>query len=231
MGIVEAQAVNALRRTSAAARAFFGTAERAFRALGLTDAAENLRHYRSAKGTQRNFTDEQIAKHDLILEAEDTNRTNFLAKTFIGKTKGRKGLNRRLLNLPDGKTYTFDDHFVHPIFGRTVKEKVSNALTNSLTYFAFGQGKIRSNGKFTATRKGDVLTINGTLEHGFDTDDNRFDFNPGQIGSRSARTLERRGKAKPFLMQFNRKQDVTARLIYGKNGDLTLINSNWGPIR
>ena len=74
-----------MRRTPTAARVFFGTAERAFRALGLT-AAENLGHYRSAKGTQRNFTDDQIAKHDLILEAEDANRTNFLAKTFIGKT-------------------------------------------------------------------------------------------------------------------------------------------------
>ena len=117
------------------------------------------------------------------------------------------------------------------MFGRTVKEKVANSLTNSPTYFAFGQGEVRSDGNFTATRKGDVLTITGTLEHGSDTDDNRFDFNPGQIGSTSAGVLERRGNAKPFLMQFNRKQDVTVRLIYGTNGELPLINSNWGPIR
>jgi len=44
------------------------------------------------------------------------------------------------------------------------------------------------------------MTFTGTVNHGFDTDDNQFDFNAGQIGGRSARTLERRGEAKPFRM-------------------------------
>lgn len=75
------------------------------------------------------------------------------------------------------------------------------------------------------------MTFTGTVNHGFDTDDNQFDFNAGQIGGRSARTLERRGEAKPFRMQFSREQDVKARLTYDKNGDLTLTNSKWGKTR
>ena len=213
------------------AKRFFGTAERAFRFLGLKDAAENLAHYRSGTGAQKNFTDDQIAKHDRILGAIDTNRSNLLAVTFVGKTKNNNELNRRLGNLRDGQTYTFEDHFQHPIFGRTTKSKIANALTSPATYLAFGQGEVLSDGKFTATRKGNALTITGTVNHGFDTNDNRFDFNPGQPGSGPARILERRREAKPFRMQFSREQDVTARLVYGKNGDLTLINSSWGKIR
>lgn len=97
-------------------------------------------------------------------------------------------------------------------------------------YAAFGQAEVNSQGNFTATRKGNRLIITGTVRNGFDTkdNDNLFDFNPGQIGGRSAQTLEKRGEAAPFRMNFDRRQDVESVSTYQPTGSLSLHSVTWG---
>ncbi|MDO9709185.1 hypothetical protein [Paracraurococcus lichenis] len=109
-------------------------------------------------------------------------------------------------------------------------------MSGPSTYFAFGQTGTRSRGSFTAARNGDDVTITGTVTHGLYSPNNRsdeesFDFNPGQPGSFWGGVLESAGQAKPFGMRYSRDQDVTATLHRAPDGTLTLRSATWGPIR
>ncbi len=216
------------------ARLFFGAAEGIFRTLGLSDAAANLRRYRSAQGGTLNFSDSQIAKHEPILEAEDTNRTRFETATFIAKTE-KPGLNARLRSLRDGEVFTFKDDFNRGLYSpeQNRLSQATDIVSNPATYLAFGRGEILSPGNFTARRDGRRLIIRGQVMNGFDPNDkdNVFDFNPGQPGGISAGILERRREARPFSMQFDRRQQVEAEAVYGPDGALTLKKVTWGAVR
>ncbi len=215
-------------------RLFFDAAESAFRTLGLSDAARNLRRYRSAQGGTLNFTDDQIARHEPILEAEDLNRTRFEAGTFIGKT-GDSDLNARLRSPRDGEVFTFNDDFNRGLYSpeQSRLSQATDAFSNPTTYLAFGRGEILSSGDFTARRDGRRLIIRGLVTNGFDPKgkDNVFDFNPGQSGSIPARVLKKRGEARPFRMQFTRRQQVEAEAAYGPDGALTLKKVTWGAVQ
>jgi hypothetical protein len=83
---------------------------------------------------------------------------------------------------------------------------------------------------FDAERNSDRLTIRGTVVHGFGPKE-MFDFDFGQPGSNAAFFLEQPGEAKPFRIEFERRQGVEAELRYEPDGRLTLLRSTWGAIR
>ena len=199
-------------------RSSFSAVEQGFDFFGRKTAADNLRRYRSGKGGIHTYTDEQIAEHPALLEAEDKNRTNFERATFTGRT-GDTSLNAKLLRLGDGEAYDFEDDW-----------QARTGLSRPSTYFAFGRNAVASKGSFQAQREGDLLSLGGTVTHGF-IGRERFDFNPGQPGSLSALMLEGAGEAAPFTMAFERRQDVDAEMRYEPDGSLTLLRSTWGAVR
>lgn len=109
------------------------------------------------------------------------------------------------------------------------------------TYFALGRTGVRSAGDFTARRKGDLITIEGTVAHRLDSrpeaENERglvgdpYDFDFPQPGAVSAGALERWGRARPFEMTSERRQPVTARVRIGPGGRLTVERARWGEIR
>lgn len=212
--------------------------------FGAADAARNLRQFRSGQGTPEDFSDAKMEEHDPVLDAEDTNRTRFESRTFIGNTKDSSAL----LDLEDGETITFDDHFKRRIFGENfdilpginqvldVVITTGDAALNPSTFLAFGRDEVLSRGDFEATNEGGRITIRGTVSNGFDADNNVFDFHDGQPGARSAHILEDHQAstgepaAAPFRFQFDRQQDVEA--IARKTDDgLVLERVTWGDIR
>ncbi len=218
-----------------AARTFMGTVERIFDLFGLDDAADNLRRYRSGQGGERFYSDDEIAEHALITEAENEARTRFESQTFTGRT-GHKVLNQRLLGLRNGEEYEFPDSWD--------RNYGLSAVLRPATYAAFGRFGVESRGDFKARRRGNRLYVTGTVTHDFDrtdaegrpSDDNLFDFNPRQPGHREGSILERAGEAAPFRMRFDRKQDVDAELVYESSDEpngrrLTLKRATWGEIR
>lgn len=77
-------------------RSFLSAAEQAFDFFGFKAAADNLRRYRSGAGGKHTYTDEEIAEHPALLEAEDRNRTNFERSTFTTAAfRGRRGVRLR----------------------------------------------------------------------------------------------------------------------------------------
>jgi hypothetical protein len=210
----------------------------------LDTAAKNLRRYRSAVGGVHEYTDHEIEEHPLITEAEDSNRSQFIAKTLTG-TAGNEANNRGLRGLRDGGRFEFKDHWESAIG----TNNPVNVARNPDTYAAFGAAQIRSGGDLVANRRGDKIFITGTVRHGFDeeTPDERsrreaagnfvepevnlYNFNKGAIGSGAARDLEPIGAAKPFRMRYDRVQDVEAEVDIQPNGSLLVRRTKWGAIR
>jgi hypothetical protein len=228
----------------ARSKLFFDSAQTLFGMFGLDTAAKNLRRYRSGIGGTQTYSDEEIAEHDLITEAEDRNRTRFISQTLTART-GKEDLNDHLLTLKDGDEYRIQDHWKSSAKLNGVIEK----LLHPDTFEAFGQFDVRSTSDLKARRKGNRLYVTGTVRHGFDEEteqeknkrqakgdyskkeENMYDFNEGATGSGAARDLEPIGAAKPFRMQYDRVQDLEAEVEYMPDGRLLVRSAKWGAIR
>lgn len=200
------------------ARGRFSVAEHVFDSRGYDTAAENLRRYRSGRGGLEEYSDDEIARHPALLDAEDRNRTRFESSTFTGRTDNDE-LNRKLLGLADGADFSFFDKWDRSV-----------PWSRPSTYLAFGGTSVTSNGAFSAHRSGDALTIRGTVGHGFGSKE-VFDFHAFQPGGDEATALEGVGEAKPFHMSYDRHQDVEAELHYQPDGSLTVRRVTWGAVR
>jgi hypothetical protein len=226
------------------AKAFFDGFRTLFGIAELDTAAKNPRRYRSAVGGTQVYSDQEIEEHPLITEAEDSNRTRFLAQTVTAQS-GNNYNNDRLLNLRDGGEFRFVDHY--KASGKL--DSFISKLRNPNTFAAFGPFDVRSTSDLVARRKGNRLYVTGTVRHGFDEEteqerkdrlakgdprereENMYNFNKGAIGSGAAADLEPIGAAKPFRMQYDRVQDLETELEYAPGGGLLLRSAKWGAIR
>lgn len=209
------------------ANEFMNIAEGLFDLVGYDTAADNLRHYRSGEGGIRSYTTEEMSKHPAYDDANDHNRTMFESRTFTGSTDNNDA-KKALFGLEDGKAIDFQDNW-----DRNINSFNTYNFSRPSTYFAFGRSGVRSEGEFTATRNGDNLTISGNVLNRLGdkrSDTEKFDFNPGQIGSSEARILERAGTAKPFDMDYRRRQSVEAQARYEPDGTITLLKTLWGNL-
>ena len=169
-----------------------------------------------------------MSKHPAYDDAIDHNRTLFESNTFIGNLDN-KDAKQAILGLEDGGTVNFQDSW-----DRNINSFNTYNFSQPSTYFAFGRSSVRSDGNFTATRNGDSLTISGNVLNRLGDKRNeaeKFDFNPGQIGSPQARVLERAGMAKPFAMNYRRRQTVEAQARYEPDGTITLLKTLWGNLK
>ncbi len=218
------------------ARTFFDLAERAFDLVGLDTAADNLRRYRSGRGGTRRYDDDEIEAHLPVAEAEDFNRTQFESRTLAGLTE-KQDAKEAMLGVKDGETRRFTDYWHAGLnYGGTVRSRPAASvgrLLNADTFASFGQGEVRSEGDFTVSRRGDDLTVEGVIGHGFDPSktDNLYDFNAGAIGGRAASRLEQAGEAVPFRLQYDRRQDVRALVRREPGGSLTVRDVRWGRVQ
>lgn len=207
------------------ANEFMDIAEGLFDLFGYDTAADNLRRYRSGDGGTESYSAEEMSKHPAYDDAIDHNRTMFESRTFTGITDNEDA-KKALFGLKDGKTINFKDDW-----DRNINSFNTYNFSRPSTYFAFGRSGVRSEGDFTATRNGDNLTISGNVLNRLGDKRNeteKFDFNPGQIGSSEARILERAGTAKPFDMDYRRRQSVEAQARYEPDGTITLLKTLWG---
>lgn len=212
---------------------FMDLARGIFYILGFDTAVDNMRRYRSARGGTQTYTADEMSKHPAYDDAIDHNRTMFESRTFTGNTD-KDDAKKALFDLKDGDSVQFSDNWQRNInaFDKIGSLEKMN-LTGPSTYFAFGRSGVHSNGDFAATRSGDSLTITGSVLNRLGDKDHEteaFDFNPGQIGSPEARILERSGMAKPFAMDYRRRQSVKAEGRYEPDGTITLLKSLWGDL-
>lgn len=225
----------------AGARGFFDTAASMFDALGLTDAAAGIRHYRDGSGTDERWSDADASRHPLIDAGRRSNQARFESRTFTGLSSKTFG-QRTFRDLKDGESLTIKDDWdrtydLEPR-GSGFLEKLSKPFrdawalgTNPDTYLRFGRFGVRSNGTFTGTRRGNELFITGYSDNELGPGGDRLDFNPGQPGHAEARTLERTGEARPFNTFHSNRSKVEAVGQYEPDGSLTVRRSTWDLLR
>jgi hypothetical protein len=201
--------------------------------LGFDHASEHLGRYLSGEGGTRGLSSKDVEREPALTNAERANRNRFETRTFRATTDDGV-INELLRNLSDGNSVEFTDDFETPA-------GLLDLARRPGTYFALGRTGVRSDGDFTARRKGDLITIEGEVRHRLDSrpeaENKRglvgdpYDFKFPQPGFVTAGVLEHWGRARPFEMTSERRQPVRARVRIGPGGRLTVERVRWGEIR
>jgi len=184
-----------------------------FKKGGHHHAAEFLQHFMDGTGTKKNFTREQARNFKPIRDGEIRIRKNFEFGTFLGETKNTD-INEKLKGLQEGPPVTITDKF-------DVEVGIGRSLLNIMTsgtgfYKAFGLTEIKSVATFTANRVGNIIYIEGTIDHHW-TD--TYDFKKWQLAAAGALTLQQHRGAKPFdfgakwKQKFSGTVDISNRVL------------------
>ena len=191
----------------------------------LPDAKTHLEHYLSGAGTPVRYDRDKARSFKPVRELESVIKKNFEQRTFQAIAENNPEV-LKLLDLEDGKTTKVNDRFDvgTAMLKRAQKEPGSDL--NSV--MALGNTRIKSNGSFTAKRKGNLITITGTVTHDWQ---DRYDFNTDKTktsgpGAADAKTLEDAGAAKQFDFGGTWRQKVEAT-VERQNGKLFTRDVKW----
>jgi hypothetical protein len=201
---------------------------------GFNRAKDYLNHYLDAIDTPRRLTSQEVDAEPALLSAERANRAFIESRTLTARTDD-EDLNKLLRDLPDrGLAVDLKDNF-------EIKLSMWDHLRRPGTYFSLGQNGVRSDVDVKIKRVGDRIGVDGWVTHRLDNrvkeenDNGRFgetyNFNPGQPGYPEARVLEPSGRARPFDIDYTRRQSLTAILRRGPDGRLTVERAIWGEPR
>lgn len=187
---------------------------RLWRESGSHAAADHLEHYLNGTGATLTIERDQARSFAPIREAEAKNDSRF-ERSFLVPEK-QSGHAEKLLRLKDGQSVTFKDNWDVAYKPWNFAGQALNPDTRDYAA-AFGRLALESEGKFTATRRGERIHLEGIITHRFD---DPYDFHEGQPYSSEPLLLEKYGRAKPF----NRKGAWNRRIkgsIRTDNGGLS----------
>ena len=183
---------------------------------GLFQSQEFLNHYRQGKGLPVKLTTDEINKRPVILNAVQTNRRRFedsITKGYVDNNdKIKSPFKDQILKLKDGDSVVLhkdsssgsSDFWDRDISIKDAKEAGDLDFANAL-----GNTKLRSFGSMKATRKGNVIEIEGVVDNKI-TD--LYDFNEDDIQFSPFRKLAEVGSARPFLIHGSKLEKVKGRL-------------------
>ncbi|CCQ72329.1 hypothetical protein [Magnetospira sp. QH-2] len=145
---------------------FYDLIEAGGRLAGYTVAADNLAHFRAGTGEPRWIDSDWLRSKKSIEEAELENRYSVLASA-------RKDLQSRLGDLPDGGRLGVGGSRVTIIDAE--KHKGQNDL-----FYASNLSNLRSEGRFTAHRQGNRVSLSGWVNHGWS---DRYDWHNNKMAT------------------------------------------------
>jgi RHS repeat-associated protein len=125
------------------------------RSRGYSVAADNLEHFLTGNGATRSVPLGWLRSYSVVTEAEEKNHTRF-----------ENQLVERAKNLADGATVTLSDHWDAAIHASPFTE----------LYYASGSSQLTSTGTFTLTRRGQTVTITGSVSQRWH---DPYNWNPG----------------------------------------------------
>jgi hypothetical protein len=144
-----------------------------WRESGRNTSANHLERFLDGDGSPLAIDREEARSFAPIRDAERKNEWRLERSFLLG---GEHAHAEKLADLKDGETIEFRDDFkVDYGPGSFASQALDPKTTDFAT--AFGRLGFKSDGNVTATRRGDTIEIDGTVNHRFD---DRYDFNPGQ---------------------------------------------------
>jgi hypothetical protein len=190
-----------------------------------------LDHYLDGSGEPMRIPAEDMVKSDSLNGAMKTNRERFEDSMSKGSVKkkwwGRQDhpFKDQILNMKDGEIKTLDapnrtdgidtwDRDIEP-GGHFLKLDPRKEL-------GLGHVKVKSKGKFEATRTGDTLQILGNVDHEVK---DRYDFSEGFMFGHF-KGKETKGEAKSFDIE-GKKRDKVDGHIKIKNGEIEDSSFEW----
>ena len=171
---------------------------------GYEVAADNLERWLAGTGGVKKLDVTWLRDFNAITSAERVNQERF-----------EKSLTKKAKELKDGETATFNDHW---------HRKLTANMATEL-YYASGTSTIKSTGTFTLSRKGNEITITGTVDHHwydpYDWHAGLGAYVPGfgVISDADALVLERERGAAQFDMEADWQQTVTGTVSIGRIWD------------
>ncbi|WNK00135.1 peptidoglycan-binding domain-containing protein [Thalassospiraceae bacterium LMO-JJ14] len=199
-----------------------------YRAKGYTKAADNLDHFLNGKGAAKTIPRDEARKDPFIRDAETENRKRFETQTFLG-ISGKEVNNRKLRSLKDGETTYLDDYWdVERKAGGAIDDLASLDRSKRDDALAEGRKDFTSKARFTATRRGDKIYIQGNVDH---DGSERYDFESGGIGDMmGAKSLSDADIAHEFttIREWGQTFEGTVDVSPAKNGNaLTNPRFKW----
>jgi hypothetical protein len=187
---------------------------RHFRESGYGTAADHLERYLNGTGDTMVIDRDEARSFTPIRNAEQKNDQRF-ERSFL--PDAMNGHAEKLEKLKDGESVLIEDRFAVDYGPGAYALQTMDTSTRDYA-LAFGRLGLKSNGNFTATRRGDEIHIEGIVDHHFK---DPYDFNPGGPYSSDPNLLERHGKAKSFDRRalWSRRVTGTIRMENGRLGD------------
>ncbi len=164
------------------------------RKQGRNVAADNLQRFLDGTGGTKQEDVGWLRGNSAVTSAERTNQTRF-----------ELSLKKIAYELADGEKRTFKDYWDRQLTASTLTE----------LYYASGTSTITSTGSFELHKKGNTITVTGSVEHRWW---DPYDWHPGLkanvpghgvISDADAKLLEKHRGAKPFDMEAKWTQKVT----------------------
>jgi len=140
--------------------------------------------------------------------ALETNRQRFLERNLFDEAGDMKasGLKNNIKKLKDGESVVIEDYWDVDINKTDLLGYYY--LVDTDFYQALGSVKMRSTGKFSIKRKGDIFYIVGNVTHAME---DIYNFNEEFLDKRvfkEERLIAQSGLAKPFKVHWEMKQNV-----------------------
>lgn len=167
------------------------------RKKGYNVAADNLERFLKGTGSVKKISSKWLRGFSSVTDAERVNQKRF-----------EKSLTKKAYKLKDGESDSFSDYWDRKLTASTFVE----------LFYASGTSTIRSTGTFKLTRKGKVITIEGSVAHHWW---DKYDWHAGlaayvpgygSISDSDALLLQKHRGAAPFDMESDWKQSVTGKV-------------------
>jgi hypothetical protein len=170
-----------------------------WRKQGLTEAATNLEWFLDGSGDTRFLHRDHARRFQPIREGQDS-----IESQVVGSLVGSGGHAKKLLDIKDGDSILFEDK----TFKRDFKDwdfvrHLANPDTRDFA-LAFGNTTLESKAHIGATRVGDEVHVEGTVDYQWPETyvfypDRYLDF--GGFAAKGAAALEQHRGAKPFAIR------------------------------
>jgi hypothetical protein len=202
-----------------------------FKNKGYSKSERFFRHYVEGSGQPIRLTPEEMNQTPLFREAIQSNRERFEDSIAKGKINGRKHMfKEHILNLKDGESIVLNNKGVPgggDFWDRDLGKGDARKAGDLDQYNATGNTKFRSHGSIKATRKGNIIEIEGVIDNSFK---DLYDFNEKDLLLLPFRKLTTNSHAKPFLVYGTSLEKVTGKLEI-RDGNIYNPRFEWRKIK
>lgn len=186
-----------------------------------------LTHYDQGSGRTLRYKPSEMDQSPMYKRAMQDNKKRF-EESMIRPSAKFHPFYSQILSLKDGETKILNNpktEGVGDYWDRDIGRYEGLLLADPRQSLGTGSVKIRSNGTFQVTRKGDTIAIDGKVDHALN---DVYDFNKQDFHFSPFRSRTKRG-SKPFEIEGSKREKVKGLLKF-ENNRITEHDFTWEPV-